>query len=50
LRENKSDRLARLEPVVEQLVTAAQQLELGTEDVLRIVRSRMERQQQGDRK
>lgn len=49
LRENKADRLARLEPAVEQLVTAAQQLELGTEDVLRIIRSRLERQQ-GDRK
>jgi GntR family transcriptional regulator len=49
LRETKPDRIARLEPVVDQLVTAAGQLELGTEDVLRIVRSRMERQQ-GDRK
>lgn len=48
LRENKSERLARLDPVIEQLATAARQLELGTDDVLRVVRARLDKQ--GDRK
>jgi GntR family transcriptional regulator len=44
LRENKAERLQRLEPAVDQLVMAARQLELGTEDVLKTVRLYMERQ------
>lgn len=43
-RENRAERLARLEPVIDQLATAARQLELGTDDVLRAVRIRLDRQ------
>lgn len=44
VRENKQERLLRLEPAVDQLVMAARQLELGSEDVVKSVRSAMERQ------
>lgn len=45
VRESKAERLQRLAPAIEQLVMAATQLELGIDDVLKTVRSRMERQQ-----
>ena len=48
VRESKLERLQRLEPAVEQLAMAAAQLELGIDDVLKSVRSRME-QQQGEK-
>jgi len=45
VREGKTERLQRLAPAIEQLVIAATQLELGIDDVLKTVRSQMERQQ-----
>jgi|Laugresp1bdmlbsn_1035097.scaffolds.fasta_scaffold71828_2 GntR family transcriptional regulator len=45
VRESKTERLQRLAPAIEQLVIAATQLELGIDDVLKTVRSQMERQQ-----
>lgn len=41
-KENRQERLRRLQPSVEQLVMAARQLELETEDVLKALRNAME--------
>jgi GntR family transcriptional regulator len=46
LRENRQERLQRLQPAIDQLVMAARQLELGTEDVVKSLRRAME--EQGD--
>ena len=42
-RENKTARLQHLQPAIDQLVMAAHQLELGTEDVVKAVRQSMEK-------
>ena len=46
VRENRQERLQRLQPAVDQLVMAARQLELGTDDVIKTLRKALE--QQGD--
>lgn len=43
-RENRQERLRRLQPAVDQLVMAARQLELDSEDVVKSLRSTMEQQ------
>ena len=43
LKENKQHRLARLQPAIDSLAMAAQQLELNPDDVLKAVRQRMEK-------
>ena len=43
LRENKSDRLQRLQPVLDNLVMAARQLELDSDEIVRALRTRMEK-------
>lgn len=42
-RENKTARLQHLQPAIDQLVMAARQLELGTDDVVKAVRQSMEK-------
>lgn len=42
-RESKAARLHHLRPAIDQLVMAAQQLELGTDEVLKAVRQSMEK-------
>lgn len=42
LRENKNDRLQRLQPAIEQLAIAAAQLELDADDVVEALRRRLE--------
>ena len=42
-RESKAERLSRLQPAVDQLVMAASQLELSTEEVLRALKQKMEK-------
>jgi GntR family transcriptional regulator len=42
LKESRQNRLERLQPAIESLVMAAQQLELPVVDVLRAVKERME--------
>lgn len=42
-RENKSERLSRLQPALDQLVMAASQLELGTDEVLKALKQKMEK-------
>lgn len=42
-RESKTARLQHLQPAIDQLVMAARQLELGTEDVVKAVRQSMEK-------
>ena len=44
LAENKKERLHRLQSAIEQLATAAKQLELGVDDVVKAIRLRMEKQ------
>lgn len=43
-RESKAERLSRLQPAIEQLVMAATQLELSTEEVLKALKQKMEKQ------
>ena len=42
LSENKQDRLKRLQPAVNQLAIAADQLELDLEDVIKLLRNKLE--------
>lgn len=42
-KESKAARLQHLQPAIDQLVMAARQLELGTEDVVKAVRQSMEK-------
>jgi GntR family transcriptional regulator len=42
-RESKSARMHHLQPAIDQLVMAAHQLELGTEEVIKAVRQSMEK-------
>lgn len=42
-KESKTARLQHLQPALDQLVMAARQLELGTEDVVKAVRQSMEK-------
>ena len=42
LKENKTLRLERLQPAIDQLVMAARQLELGPGEVIRVVRHHLE--------
>lgn len=42
-KESRNERLQRLQPAVEQLVMAAQQLQLAPDDVLKAVRTAMEK-------
>ena len=42
LRENRNDRLQRLQPAIEQLAIAAAQLELDADDVVEALRRRLE--------
>lgn len=42
LSENKQDRLKRLQPAVNQLAMAAEQLELDIEDVIKLLRNKLE--------
>ena len=42
-KESKAARLHHLQPAIDQLVMAARQLELGTEDVVKAVRQSMEK-------
>jgi GntR family transcriptional regulator len=41
-KESKAARLERLQPAVEQLVMAARQLELGPDDIIKIIRHTLE--------
>ena len=43
LSENKQDRLKRLQPALKQLTIAADQLELDVEDVITLLRNKMEK-------
>jgi GntR family transcriptional regulator len=40
--ENKKERLRRLQPSIDQLVTAARQLQLGSDDVISALRKNLE--------
>ncbi|MES2624776.1 MAG: GntR family transcriptional regulator [Pseudomonadota bacterium] len=42
-KESKSARIDRLQPAVDQLVMAARQLELGTDDIIKIIRQTLEK-------
>jgi GntR family transcriptional regulator len=42
-KESKTARLQHLQPALDQLVMAARQLELGTEDLMKAVRNAMEK-------
>ena len=42
-KENKSERLQRLQPTLDQVVMAARQLELGADEVVRALRVAMEK-------
>jgi GntR family transcriptional regulator len=44
-RENRSARLARLQPAIDQLVTAARQLELEPDDVAQAVRRALDKKE-----
>jgi len=43
IKESKTERLQRLQPVLEQLALAARQLELDPDDVVRALRQKMEK-------
>ena len=43
VKESKTARLQHLQPAIDQLVMAARQLELGTDDVVKAVRQSMEK-------
>jgi GntR family transcriptional regulator len=47
-RETRSERLARLQPAIEQLVTEARQLELDPDDVAQALRRAMDKREKDD--